>query len=349
MSAVATRKLDDRPLEAPAPQARPAADAPQLPDNLGLDDLKELMRSVNDTTASLQATHAALHQQVARLQRELAEANAQLRRSRSLAALGEMAAGIAHEIRNPLGSIQLYVQVLAEDLADRPQQAQLCEKIDRAVSGMDSIVHDVLLFAREMKCRPAPASGQELIDRAVASCESLLVGANVEVVRRPSDNGNDRIEADEALLTQALGNVIRNAIEAMAETRSSPRRLTVGVTRRRLRCPEGKQAQRVVFAIEDTGSGIPPAVVQRMFNPFFTTRATGTGLGLAIVHRIVDAHGGHVNVGNGKERGAVVELCLPCTFPAGGARKSGLFPEDADEAMDLARDVREQIVKEDTK
>ena len=103
-----------------------AIDLPSEP-SLGVEELKELMRSVTETTQRLQQTHIALREQVSRLQGELAEANAQLRRSRSLAALGEMAAGIAHEVRNPLGSIQLYIQVLKEDLADRPEQAQLCE------------------------------------------------------------------------------------------------------------------------------------------------------------------------------------------------------------------------------
>ena len=99
--------------------AVPNIDAPHL----GLDDLKHLMRAVSETTERLEGTHLALQQEVARLQGELAEANAQLRRSRALAALGEMAAGIAHEVRNPLASIGLYVQMLGEDLADRPPQA----------------------------------------------------------------------------------------------------------------------------------------------------------------------------------------------------------------------------------
>ncbi|UCD76358.1 MAG: hypothetical protein JSV91_05420 [Phycisphaerales bacterium] len=348
MSAVATPNLDSRPAEVPAPPARMAPVMPQVPEDIGLDELKELMRSVNETAASLQATHAALHQQVARLQDELAEANAQLRRSRSLAALGEMAAGIAHEIRNPLGSIQLYVQMLAEDLSDRPQQGQLCEKIDRAVTGLDSIVRDVLLFAREMKCRPTLTSGRELIDRALTGCESLIAGGAVDVNRQSADRGSIRLHADEGLMTQALGNVIRNAVEAMVETEASLRRLRLDISRRRMRCPDGKQAQRVVFAVEDTGPGIPPEVIDRMFNPFFTTRATGTGLGLAIVHRIVDAHGGHVNVRNIRHSGALIELCLPSKPLTGDRRKNAMFPQSADEALELARGVRKQIVMEES-
>ena len=132
------------------------------------------MRSVDETTRRLQDTHQALQQHVTSLQQELAEANAQLRRSRSLAALGEMAAGIAHEVRNPLGSIGLYVQMLAEDVADRPPQVELCDKIARAVEGLDAIVRDVLLFARETRLGIEPTTAETIIERALASCESLV-------------------------------------------------------------------------------------------------------------------------------------------------------------------------------
>ena len=106
---------------------------PTEPHILGIEDLKDLMQTVTETSKQLQDTHLVLQGEVARLQHELAEANVQLRRSRSLAALGGMAAGIAHEIRNPLGSIQLYVQMLAEDLQEEPKQLEICQKIDRAV------------------------------------------------------------------------------------------------------------------------------------------------------------------------------------------------------------------------
>ena len=290
--------------------------SPPLPiaaeaDNLGVDDLRELMRAVNETTLRLEQTPVALRTEVARLQRELAEANAQLRRSRSLAALGEMAAGIAHEIRNPLGSIQLYVQMLAEDLADQPDQGDLCKKINRAVSGMDAIVRDVLMFARDMVVRPAPTTAGELINRTLGACEALIAPTGLELQIDAPRDGSCDLHADTGLITQALGNVLRNSIEAMVEAGASPMRLTISAARRLVRSPQGRRVKRIVIAIRDTGPGIPPQVVQRMFNPFFTTRQTGTGLGLAIVHRIVDAHGGHIAVQNIDSGGAIVELCLP--------------------------------------
>ena len=303
-----------------------AIEEPAAASGISIDDLRELMRAVNETTQRLEETHTTLRQEVARLKGELAEANAQLRRSRSLAALGEMAAGIAHEIRNPLGSISLYVQMLSEDLAGAPDQAQLCEKIGRAVTGLDAIVRDVLLFARDMSVRPAPTSAGELIESALRSAEALLASAQLEVRVEVPDNGSCALHADTNLLAQALGNVVRNAVEAMAEAGSAPRRLAISAEKKRVRCPDGRRAQRIVIAVEDTGPGIPPEVVQRMFNPFFTTRKTGTGLGLAIVHRIVDAHEGHIGVSNVPEAGARVELCLPVRRSASARRRDSEEP-----------------------
>ncbi|MHC5113495.1 MAG: sensor histidine kinase [Planctomycetota bacterium] len=279
---------------------------------LAVDDLENLLRAVDETTRQLQRTHVTLQDEVARLQAELAEANAQLRRSRALAALGEMAAGIAHEIRNPLGAIRLNAQMLADDLRDVPEQSQLCTRIGSAVQSMDAIVRDVLMFAREMRIRPVATTAPELVDRAVVDAEALLASGKIELVREDAA-GPCPVEADPGLVAQAVGNLVRNSVEAMHEATDVAPRLVVRTDRRRVRIPGGGRPVRVVISVEDSGPGIPAEVVDRMFNPFFTTRATGTGLGLAIVHRIVDAHGGHVRVHDARLGGAGVELCLPPT------------------------------------
>ncbi len=275
---------------------------------LGVDDLRQLMRSVNETTDRLQRTHTMLQQQVAGLQSELAEANAQLHRSRSLAALGEMAAGIAHEVRNPLASIGLYAQMLNEDLADRPDGARLAAKITGAVDRIDTIVRDILRFAKDTTLHPQRVSVDELVDQALESCRSSLGATDLTIVR---EGDPDRLEVDTTLMAQALANVIRNAAEAMDGSPSDTRVISISTRRERRRLPTGGRAEHVVIGVRDHGPGISPDVLKRMFNPFFTTRRTGTGLGLAIVHRIVEAHGGHVVVFNSKEGGATVELCLP--------------------------------------
>ena len=298
------------------------AEPPIRPHELG-----ELLSAFNDATARLQVAHESLHQEVASLKSQLQEANEQLERSRRLAALGEMAAGIAHEVRNPLGSIRLYARMLEQDLAGRPEERRLAEKIGSAVRGLDAVVCDVLNFAREMPIRATVASAGALLrgalDEVLADERLTQAAGGTGVHVSPIDDECDqvRIECDEQLVHRALVNVVRNAVEAMLlpETKTTDMRglrepaLSVGVRR-------GDNAESIGLYIRDNGPGIPPEALERIFNPFFTTRATGTGLGLAIVHRIVDAHGGRTRVRNltsedglpeGQSVGAEVELLFP--------------------------------------
>lgn len=293
-------------------EPKPAADRPRALEHLSMDDLRDLMESVTQTTQRLQATHVALHDQVARLQQELADANAALRRSQALAALGEMAAGIAHEVRNPLASIQLYAQMLGEDLLDRPPQAEICGRITRAVVTLDAIVRDVLSFARETRLDAQPTTSFDLFDAALHACAALIAGHGVTVALE--EEPRLALPADFGLMTQALSNIIRNAIEAMLDHPSADgerMHLRLWAQRRRWRDAGGRSQMRIALCVQDSGPGIPDDVRDRIFNPFFTTRKTGTGLGLAIVHRIIDAHGGHIQIDNVKPHGARIELCLP--------------------------------------
>ncbi len=289
--------------------AHPSTALPAVTD---VNDLTDLVRTLNAVAEELQSTHSSLQAQVAQLKRELAEANAQLRRSQALAALGEMAAGIAHEVRNPLGSIQLNVQMLAKDLCGQPAQEALCAKVSQAVEGIDAIVRDVLTFAREMRIRPEPLEAGEVFNRALDACESLIRRADIEILRDAEADDAAVFRGDSLLLTQALGNVVRNAVEAMVENAPRRRMLRLAAGEELRRGPDGKRASHIVLAVEDSGPGISEEIRDRIFNPFFTTRSTGTGLGLAMVHRIAEAHGGHIAIGTSPLGGAKVELCLPC-------------------------------------
>ncbi len=270
-------------------------------------ELGDLMHSVMETAERLQSTHDALQDQVLRLERELAEANAQLRRSRELASLGEMAAGIAHEIRNPLASIQLYTEVLSEDLSSQPQQSELCGKIDRSVRRMDVIVRDVLQFARESTVRIESMPAPDLLDRVVAECGDSSDRVRVDLGEQ------DAVFVDASLMVQALGNIARNGLESMEST-DADGMLEITVRRQRLRRPDGRVQDFTEFRIEDRGCGISESDQERLFNPFFTTRATGTGLGLAIAHRVVDAHGGHIHVSDRAGGGTRFDVRVPATI-----------------------------------
>jgi signal transduction histidine kinase len=298
-------------------------------------DLAAMAAAFSEAAARLQAAHESLRADVARLQRELREANAQVERSARLASLGEMAAGIAHEVRNPLGSIRLFARILEEELADRPAERDLARKILASVRGLDAVVVDVLAFAREMRLAPEEIDASSLLDRALE--EALAAGAGggaIEVRRLDRRRAPVRVRCDAALAHRALVNVVRNATEAMSES-GPPAVLSVDAARREVLGSDGSTVPMAALVVQDTGPGVTDEVLRKMFNPFFTTRACGTGLGLAIVHRIMDAHGGRVMVRNagppgddGSEgraaggpdnrggRGAVVELMFPAAVAA---------------------------------
>lgn len=302
---------------AETPAAKPASAQPA--------DFAEFVRAFGEATSRLQETHLALTAKVERLQAELAEANERLRRSRSLAALGEMAAGIAHEIRNPLGAISLNAELLKEDVADRPEAAASVDKIRRAADRLDRIVGDVLSFARDTRINASPTSAKEIFAMALSDCEGVLAADDIDM--RVDVDGACELVADLPLVAQAVSNLVRNAAEAMRGQdareggRIGHREITLSAREARLRTADGTRRGFVVLAVEDTGPGIPAEARERIFNPFFTTREEGTGLGLAIVHRIVDAHGGMTACGEaqrqgvrtpaGIPRGARLELSLP--------------------------------------
>ena len=290
----------------------------------GLDaaELAGLVRSFNDVTARLEATHASLRSEVAGLKAELAEAHARLERSRQLAALGEMAAGIAHEIRNPLGCIALNMEALTEDLAGQDDQIELCGRVSRAVTRLDAIVGDVLAFARDTRLKPEIQSPIEVIRSAAMNTADLLERSGIDFHFKP--DAECSAEFDAALLEQAVLNVLRNACEAMVEHQVAAPRLEVELREEILRSADDRAVAHVVVSVRDNGPGIPAEVRERMFNPFFTTRGEGTGLGLAIVHRIVDAHGGQVMVEDA-DPGAIVALALPveCAVASAGDEEDG--------------------------
>jgi signal transduction histidine kinase len=285
------------------------------PPSISQAELAALMAAFNDATGRLTATHERLQGEVTKLTAQLADAKVQVERSKHLALLGEMAAGIAHEVRNPLGSILLYARMLQQDLVDRPPQRQIADKIAGSVQRLESVVGDVLAFSRDVRTRPQVLSAQELLEGALhAARDSSPAWEGVEAaVEAPAGVS---VYGDANLLMQVLINLIRNAVGVMAEGPGGrPRRLVLGAGRTKVRTPEGRSVPMHALWVHDSGPGIDAATAEKLFTPFFTTRATGTGLGLAIVHRIVDAHGGRVSLRSRgpatKPEGATAEVLLP--------------------------------------
>ncbi|MFI5377771.1 MAG: sensor histidine kinase [Tepidisphaerales bacterium] len=262
-----------------------------------MEELGKMIIAYSELTEKLQFSHDKLAQMVQDLRAELGEKNRQLERRKRLAALGEMAAGMAHEIRNPLGGIQLYVSLLTRDLADRPEAVAIMQKISGGVKRLENVVGQVLTFSRDLRPQIAPADLAAVVDEAVELGRPALGDGVAVSVRGPRPMA---VEIDRHLLGQAVLNLVRNAGEAMGG--AGELRLSFGPPR------EGYEAKQFFLLVEDTGPGIPPLVMERLFNPFFTTRDHGTGLGLAIVHRIVEAHDGSITASNREGTGARFEI-----------------------------------------
>lgn len=214
-----------------------------------------------------------------------------------LSSLGEMSAGIAHELRNPLAVISGYTKILSKRL-----EGDLLAPVDaisREIGVMDRIISDFLSFAR-----PSEPSMHEVdIGDLIVNCIESDPGKNEAIEFRTEVSSLLSIRADEVLLRQAFSNLIRNAVEAMPDGGTVTVRGTVGET--------------VDISVSDTGHGIPDEIREKIFLPFYTTKERGTGLGLPIVHKIVVSHGGAVDVETGRG-GTTVTIRLPISLKIKG-------------------------------
>ena len=283
----------------------PAAPALPIDHARRIEELGRIILAYSEVTEKLQQSHAQLTRTVESLTQELGEKNRQLERKNRLAALGEMAAGLAHEIRNPLGGIQLYASLLTGDLKDRPDSLAVVGKIAAGVKRIDALVGQVLQFSREMRANVAPAALAEVVAQAVEYAGRTLADREVTcVVDGPASLA---ATVDPLLLGQAVLNLVLNAAEAMDPGG------TVTIAYEPAPAKPGKPAaagspKQFTLWVQDTGPGIPADLLDKVFNPFFTTKDTGTGLGLAIVHRIVEAHDGTIAAANADGGGAKFEI-----------------------------------------
>jgi two-component system sensor histidine kinase HydH len=241
--------------------------------------------------------------------RQLQRAEAEARRSERLAALGQMSAGLAHEIRNPLGVIKGSAEMLTQKLkVTQPLESELAGYISSEVNRLNALVARFLDFARPQHLELHPQQVSEIVDRSLESVQNQLPAESVKVEREYAQNLPE-ILVDEQLCERVFVNLILNAFQAMNDPT-----MGMGSTLRISIAPESWSGKAgVVVSIEDTGPGVPAELREQIFNPFFTSKKDGVGLGLSIVAKIVDDHRGWIRLENDPGHGARFRVFLPLT------------------------------------
>jgi signal transduction histidine kinase len=267
---------------------------------LSVEEFGQVLSVYNEVTEQLKSSHDRLQKETARLRDELASKNKQLEQSSRLAGLGEMAAGIAHEIRNPLQGIRLYADMLRDDLQDSDSPLNLVEKISSAVTTLDHMVSDVLAFSHAEACQKTDIRFGAVLDQIVDLLTPLCDQASVTMRIQPNI-GELPVRGEAQLIGRMLLNLLTNALDAAGPAG------TIEVEARR----ECGPSPGLEIRISDNGPGFSQAASRRMFDPFFTTKDCGTGIGLSIVYRIVESHGGSIQAGNLPDGGAIVSVRLP--------------------------------------
>jgi len=237
--------------------------------------------------------------------RQLRRAEADARRSERLAALGQLSAGLAHEIRNPLGVIKGSAEILNKKLqSSQPVESELAGYISSEVNRLNSLVARFLDFARPSHLELQPARISELMDRALESVRHQFPDAKVQIERSYAPDLPE-ILVDGQMCEQVFVNLITNAYQAMDSSG--------GLLRVAIFAESANGRNGVGVTVEDSGTGVPAELREQIFNPFFTSKKEGVGLGLSIVAKIVDDHRGSIRLETDSARGARFHVFLPAS------------------------------------
>lgn len=242
-------------------------------------------RKIEETAERLRETYA-----------ELQSSTDQLRRADRLSALGQLSAGLAHEIRNPLGALKGAVQILEREELPVETRREFAQMAGSEVGRLETLLTNFLDFARPNSPRRTSIEPNQLLESVARLAAETAKMAKVTIRIDAGATGTIAIDADQ--IRQVLLNLVLNAIQAMPHG---------GEIVLRSRSTNGS----VLLEVVDQGCGIPQADLERIFDPFFTTRADGTGLGLSIAHQIVSRHSGKISVRNNADRGTTFALSLP--------------------------------------
>ena len=220
--------------------------------------------------------------------------------SQKLAALGQLSAGIAHEIRNPLSSIKMSLQILEKRIKPEGNDLKRFKIAQKEVEHLEELVNNVLVFAKPMEPKIESVDLTKVLEQAVALSEQIIHDKKIEVTLETRDA--PAVNVDVAMITDAFVNVIRNAVEAMEEGGH------IFIYARSI----GSRPPSVLVVVEDDGCGIDDADMPHLYNPFFTKKKYGTGLGLSQVLKIVEVHQGKLEIISEKGKGTKVCVTLPC-------------------------------------
>ncbi|HPX18751.1 MAG TPA: ATP-binding protein [Deltaproteobacteria bacterium] len=231
---------------------------------------------------------------------EIRHLKKEMQRKERLASLGSLAAGVAHEIRNPLSSIKGFATYFKERYKDVPEDQETAEIMIREVERLNRVIGQLLEFARPLNVQQKTTDIIEVLRHSIEVIRKQAVSQGISIDTRDLPDGPVYAYIDQDRIGQVLLNIYLNAIEAMENG---------GVLKVWIEHDEVNE--NIIVHISDTGCGIPGHDVGRVFDPYFTTKQSGTGLGLAIVHKIMEAHSGQVIINSIKEKGTTVSLILP--------------------------------------
>lgn len=259
--------------------------------------LVEAFENFSQASARLERNYELLQAQVMHLTKQLELKEQEVKRAQKLATLGETAAAMAHEIRNPLGAMKLFLSLLKDDLSDRPESIELIQQMEKSMGTLNHVVSNILQFSRKHETPSAPINIGALIREQIEYIEAEHPQLFIEF----EVAGNPFVRASEHGMRQVLNNVLMNAVQGMKGEGD----ICIGIS-------EGLRGEMVI-RIDDSGPGIPEHLLPDVFEPFVTSKNEGTGLGLAVVKQIIEEqHGGRVGIENKiDEAGVVVTISLP--------------------------------------
>ncbi len=231
----------------------------------------------------------------------------QILRKNKLIELGTIAAGVAHEIRNPLASIRTFAQLMPDKMDDPEFKDEFSKLVLKDVDRITKVVESMLAFARPGQVSIADHSANDLVDEAILLVQARMKSKHIEITKQFHEQ--PILKVDKQQILQVLINLLNNAADALPERGKIRVATGVGAADG---TTDGNGSQKFgIIEVADNGPGIPAAIRNRLFDPFFTTKKEGTGLGLSISQKIVRDHGGIITVSSVEGKGTTFQVNLP--------------------------------------